>query len=243
MNKNLGILLFVVGVVLMGSLVLAADIDNSVQGATVTKGSTVRASAASIGTDTAAAGNVTNMNLTTSGITAKWQGYYGNASLSQLRLGTGASTNLYSWTTSLKSNVLGVFASTGSDFDFSAISAASASSYDSILNWATSDADTVANTMTGGSKTVIMGAFSSVPVANLTHYETGVTSTNSKFSVGIFAETGASAQGDYAVGVNNSVGPWMSYDNATAVSYEMIVPVGGNNPTTGQTYNFWLALK
>ncbi len=246
MNRNIGILLFVVGVVLMGSLVLAADIDNTIQGATKTKGSTVRASAASIGTDGAAGGNITNMNLSTSGITSKWQGYYGNASLSQLRLGTGASTNLFSWTTSLKSNVLGVFASNDSAFDFSVISAATTSNYDTALGWDSNDADTVTNTMTGGSRTVINGAFST-PVTNLTSYGLdGVvwSSGSAKFNPGIFTDnSGSSTQSDYAVGVNSSVGPWRSYDNETAVSFELIVPVGGTNPTTGQTYNFWLALK
>ncbi len=244
MNRNLGILLFLVGVVLMGSLAMAADIKNTVSGATVTKGSTVRGTAASVGTDTAAGGNVTNMNLTTSALTVKWQGYYGNASLSQLRLGTGASTNLYSWTTSLKSNVLGIFASTGSGFDFSGITSTTTSGYDGVLNWDSNDADTVTNTMTGGSKVVISTGIGSVPVANLTSYD-GVTgaSSSTKFSVGIFSDTQGADQGDFAVGVNSSYGPWKSYDNATSVSYELIVPVGGNNPTTGQTYYFWLALK
>jgi len=246
MNKNIGILLFLVGVVLMGSLAMAANIANTVQGGTVTKGSNVRASAASVGTDTAAGGNVTNMNLSTSGITAKWQGYYGNASLSQLRLGTGAATNLYSWTTTanLKTNILGVFASNDSAFDFSSVSSATTSNYDTALGWQAQDADTVTNTMIGGSKTVIAGSFSSTPVANLTHYELGVTSNNAKFSVGVFTDnSGSSSQSDYATGVNVSSGPWMSYDNATNVNFELIVPVGGQNPTTGQTYNFWLALK
>ena len=246
MNKNIGILLFVVGVVLMGSLAFAADIDNTVSGATVTKGSVSRSNATAIGTDIAAGGNITNMNFSAAPSTVKWQGYYGNASISSLRLGTNSATALYTWSSSLKSNVLGVFASTDSAFDFSLVTAATGSNYDTALSWDSNDADTVVNTMSGSAQTVINGAFSTV-VAPLNSYGLeGVvwSALTTKFRTGIFTDSsGSSTQGDYAVGVNSSLGPHRSFDNQTAVSFELIVPVGGNNPTTGQTYNFWLAFK
>jgi len=250
--KALLLLVFVV----ISSFVLAnEDVKNLVQGATVTKGSTVRATAASVGTDTAAGGNVTNMNLTASAITSKWQGYYGNASMGSLRLGTGSSTNLYSWSGSLKNNIVGVFATTGSDFNFGYATQGTAQSYDLALGFIDngvywSDADTVLNTMTNNNKNNvfgnIMGNFFSV--ANLTSYafENNVWSNiSSKFSVGVFVDRSDSnlAQTDFAVGVNVSNGPYRSFDNQTNVNYELMVPLNASSASVGQTYYFYLAVK
>jgi len=241
MNKNMGILLFLVGVVLMGSLVLGANIKEQVQGGSLTKGVVTRQNASAVGTDTAAAGNVTNLNISVAATTGKWQGYYGNASLSSLKLGSASPVALYSWSgaQALKSNVLGVVASNDSGFDFASMAAATASNFDTSLGWQTTDADSMTNTMTGSS-TIIAGAFTSIPSAALNDYEEGTAGT-AKFKVGIFADGSTVAK--YAVGVNNSFGPWRSFDNQTEVTYELIVPVVGNSPSVGSTVNFWLALK
>ncbi len=241
-----------------GSFVLATyDSSNQISGATITKGSTVRATAASIGTDTAAGGNITNMNLTTSGLTAKWQGYYGNASLGSLRLGTGSSTNLYSWSGSLKNNIIGVFATTGSDFNFGRINLGTSLSYDSALGYTYPqgggywpDADTVVNTMAGGSKYVVFTTddIGKPSVVNLTSYalENNVwSSISSKFSTGVFTDNTDSGalQTDFAVGVNVSNGPYRSFDNQTDINYELMVPLNASSASVGQTYYFYLAVK
>ncbi len=242
----------------MSSFVLAVyDVKNQVSGATITEGSTVRATPSSVGTDIAAGGNVTNMNLTASAITTKWQGYYGNASLGSLRLGTGSSTNLYSWSGSLKNNIIGVFATTGSDFDFGRINLGTSLSYDSALGYIYpqgggywSDADTVTNTMTGGSKYVIFATdnVGKTGVANLTSYafeNNAWSSISSKFSVGIFVDNldNGAPQTDFAVGVNVSNGPYRSFDNQTDVNYELMVPLNASSASIGQTYYFYLAVK
>ena len=151
-------LLLVLVLVVVGSFVLANyDMENQVQGATITKGSVSRSNATSIGTDVAAGGNVTNMNLSAATSTVKWQGYYGNASISSLRLGTASATSLYSWSGSLKNNIVGVFATTGSVFDFGYINMGTPQSYDLALGFFENgaywpDADTVVNTMTNDNK-------------------------------------------------------------------------------------------
>ncbi len=260
-ERKFGIFLVVtIAISLMASVVLAVDMGQSTVGAGVNGPNETRGNVTAIGSDLVSGGNVSEMNLSTEALTAKWQGYFGNVSVIRLRLGSGATgghngptnpeDNLFVWAGlgATKTNTLGVYATTGFGFDFSAIAAATTANYDTALEFATSDADTVANTMTGTGTVISASLGTSVPVASLNsyHMESGSWDVvTSKFKVGIFTDnSGSTKTDDYAVGVNVSHGPNREYANTTDISYELIVPVNGTaGAAVGQTYYFFVALK
>jgi len=251
-QKSITIISIIIITVMLSSFVLSAqNVVNQVFGATLTKGVVTRQNASAVGTDTAAAGNVTNLNISVAATTGKWQGYYGNASLSSLKLGSAATTSLYTWSGTIKNNLRGLFATTGSNFNFAILNMGTSQSYDLALGYIEngaywSDADTVVNTMASGSQYVIFNTddVGKTSVVNLTSFDNGA-NTSSKFSVGVFVDRTDSslAQTDFAVGVNISYGPYRSFDNQTDVSYELIVPLNASSASTGQTYYFYLVVK
>ncbi len=250
------------GIIAFSSFVLAPyDAGQEISGASVQGTNETRGNTTATGSDIGSGGNISEMNLSTEALTAKWQGYFGNASIINLRLGNNGQDNLYTWGASTKHQVRGVFASTGAGFDFSLLNLATTLSYDFALGYVSRDdngaftgywpdADTVTNTMVSGQKYVIFpnDDVGKPDVANLSSYSlnNGVWSqATNKFSVGIFVDRtdSTTAQTDFAVGVNVSEGAFRSYDNSTDINYELMVPVNASTSSVGQTYYFFIAIR
>ncbi len=255
MLKNRLILLFVFITI---SSFIFADSDPRIFGTAVTQGGEVRGNSTAVGTDSASGGNISNMNFTTEALTAKWQGYYGNVSLKNLRLGNSGTSNLYSWSTASQTNLLALAATTGANYDFANGKRTIQVVYiDAMFGFDGNDTDSVNNTMddrhdADGNKDpcghTLFNLVQCAPTANLTSKNgDGLVDTNSKFVVGNYYDTNPGAptsQDDFAFVVNISSGPWRSYDNSTAVNYELIVPLNGTGDAVlGTTYYFYVMIR
>ncbi len=237
---------------------VVADSDPRIFGTALTQGGEVRGNSTAVGTDSASGGNISNMNLTTEALTAKWQGYYGNVSLKNLRLGNSGTSNLYSWSTASQTNLRALIATTGASYNFANGKATVVTvRQDAALAFDGNDTDSANNTMndvlTGDDSKSVGGTtvFStySAPVVNLTSKNSeGLVDTNSKFVVGAYYDNqpviAGLTQDNFAYVVNISSGPWRSYDNLTAVNYQLMVPLNGTGDAVlGTTYYFFVMIR
>jgi len=222
----------------MAMSAFAIDKADAVAGAGTTVGATGVFTETTAGTDTAEGGDVTEVNLTTSASTTKWQGYYGQVTAS-LSIGSGTNV-LYSFGSVPSNQIKTVFASTDTGFDFSGLLASVGSAYDTAAGWTGGDKDSAASTL---ATTNTIAQLSSVPAVALNAY-TGAGAANATlFKSGIFKDTASPAvYNDFAWGVPVNVDK-RDFTNSTVVDYELLVPVDNNGSAGSQTYYFFLDLE
>jgi len=240
MEKRLGMAIIIVAMVLvLASMALAVDRAGAVSGASVTKGISSRLTAAVAQSDDAQAGNVTQLNLSTSKSTAKWAGYFGQVSAT-LALGIG-SDQLFSFGSAANDQIVSVLASTDTGFNFGNLVAATAANVDTIYGFAAADIDS--GTLTLDDSTPTIAGVSTVPAANLRAHTGAGTLSTSIYQSGVLADTaGPGAEGDLAFGVSTNSDE-RDFANATVVDYELIVPISGGDTGVEETYYFFLDLQ
>lgn len=221
--------------------VSAVDKSASIAGAATTKRNIGTYTETSAGSDAAVGGNVSELNLSTSSTTSKWQGYIGSVTAS-LFLGSGTNT-LYSFGSVPNGQIKAVFASTDSAFNFAALAAATAANIDTTWAFNTTDQDSGTNNFDDASRTIAQ--VTSVPVINLTTINSANASVANVYQTGVFKDDGTVAATSYGVmafGVQ-VVPNIKAYDNSTTVDYELVVPVNSAGVAGTQTYYFFLDIE
>ncbi|NQU78327.1 hypothetical protein HQ545_01015 [Candidatus Woesearchaeota archaeon] len=210
---------------------VAVDRSSSVVPVTVTVLNESRWNATGGGNDIAKAGNVTELDLSSSSSTNKWAGYYGEVS-GDLRLANTDNDIMYDFGVLNQSQVKSVFASTDQNFGFATLYAASTANVDSMYGWDTTDSDSA--TLTLDDDTATISTVTSVSVANL--------SASTVYQSGAFKDVAGlpSAFGELAYGVSVIVDQ-TAFNGYTQVDYELIVPVNSSAGT--QTYYFFMDIE
>ncbi|MBU0460909.1 MAG: hypothetical protein KJ597_01615 [Nanoarchaeota archaeon] len=210
----------------------------SITGASVTKGGSGRIITTNASYDNAQGGNVTEMNLSSSASTVKWQGYYGQVS-ADLNLGIG-SNNLFSFGNATNDQIKTVFSSPDAAFDFSQLQVATAASVDSAWSFPATDADSTNSTF---NNTAVIAHLIDVPAANLNAYTSLGIQNNSIYLSGIFTDqVSPSIILDFAFG-SSVVVDQKDFRNVSPVDYELLVPVNTSGLGGTQTYYFFLDIE
>ena len=229
---------FSVMLLALSAVVYAVDKEDAVSGAAITEGPSGTLTETSSGSDDAQGGNVTEINLTTTSSTVKWQGYFGQVTAA-LKLGIGSDI-LFNFGSVPNGQIKTVLASPDSSFDFSSLQAASVNDVDTAWSFTTTDADSATSTLTG-SATIAQVA--SVPTASLNAYNSTGSLKTDIYSSGALADTGSpSAVTDFAFGVSIDANQ-RDFRNTTVVDYELIVPVNTSGVAGTQTYFFFLDIE
>lgn len=232
-------IIIVAMVLVLASMAFAVDRSGAVSGATAVKGISSRLTAATAQSDAAQAGNVTQLNLSTSKSTVKWAGYFGQVSAT-LALGIG-SNQLFSFGSADNDQILSVLASTDTNFNFGNLLAATAANVDTIYGFAAADIDSGALTLDDSTPTI--AGVSSVPAANLNAYTAAGSASTSIYQSGVLADTAApAAEGDLAFGVSVNANE-RDFSNTTVTDYELIVPISDGDTAVKETYYFFLDLQ
>lgn len=247
MKKKVSLSIAVVVLMLMtlSFAVLAIDKSSTVSGGTLTEGDTGRLSGSAAGSDGAQAGNVTEINISSTSSTAKWSGYFGHVTTS-LKLGI-ASDVLYDFGSVVNNQIKSVFASSDSAFDFSNLLAATVGEVDTTWGFSTPDVDSATSTFTGATT---IAQVASVPTVGLNAYEdtgtaecAGCVLNTSIYKSGLFKDTASPANEiDFAFGVSVDADE-RDFKNQTLVDYELVVPVNTSGLGGTETYYFFLDVE
>ena len=240
-----GVILLTLVIVFLTVIAIAnaVDLSNSKSGAGTTVIATGTLNESAAGTNPAQGGNVSLMNLNASASTVKWQGYYGNVS-ANISLGNGTNTLFNFGSANKTTQIRSVFATLNSSFSFANAAIAAVADIDAAWNFNTSDIDST--TLSFANDTATISTITSVPVINLTAYQSMTGGCNSSktqfFKSGIFKDSTAPAiffgyYGYFAFGVTVNASK-CAFDNTSYVDYELIVPV--NSTSLTQTYQFYL---
>ena len=193
-------------------------------------------------TDSADAGVVSELNMSTSASTEKWQAYLGQVS-SELRIGSSSSI-LYNFGAGQDNQIKTVFTTAGSNFNFAKLSVANSSDIDTAFAWSNSDADSGANVF-NDDPNVTIAQLTNVPSTNLTAHTAAGALDTSIYQTGVFKDDGSVSAGlfeNLAYGVSITTNQ-KDYRNSTTIDYEMIVPVNSSGLGKTHTYYFYLDIE
>jgi hypothetical protein len=189
-------------------------------------------------------GNISTQNLTGSGLTDKWAGFFGNISGVTLYLtdnASGTTNYLYHWTVAGGSEQGEVCVSTDASYDFTApLSGANATDIDTA--WAFGGApDNATNTFNNGTCADIIFEEQGVTVSSAAKAEHERLSTFATCAI----NNSAVAAGDvnelaYCTLINITNG--LNY-YGTGTDYELIVPTNDTNPTSTTQYFFFIEIN
>ena len=214
------LLILILSVSLLLPSVIAVDRRYAVTGSAVDTGISSSWNETAAGNDVAQGGNSTNLNLSTTASTIKWQGYYGEVT-AQLGLGgDGDAKTLYSFGAAQNNQIKAVYASTDNNFNFASLqSEVSLTVLDTTMGWPTTDSDSASTTLGGGLDNQTISRVNNVQVVNLTsytivgnagqevNYNGPAARVTTVFHSGVFADTASPLTlGDYvfAVQVNST---------------------------------------
>ena len=247
MGKKIVILgLCLMLVISLASMALAVDRRYAVTGSSSTTGVSSSWNETAAGSDVGQGGNVTNMNLSTTASTIKWQGYYGQVEATLGLGGDGNARTLYSFGAAQNDQIKAVYASTDSGFNFAALAAVgTASDLDTVMGWPTADSDSSANTFDDSTQTI--SRISGVNTVNLNSYNSEGAAVSTVYHSGLFSDGGSATLGDYAFGVQVNSSTNYNFLNTTIVDYELVVAVNstaqhGETPLQ-KTYFFFLDIE
>ncbi|NQU78720.1 hypothetical protein HQ545_03035 [Candidatus Woesearchaeota archaeon] len=230
MKKVITLCISAVLILALASMVFAVDRSSSASDAAVTVINESAWTSSQAGNDAAKAGNVTEMDLSSSTSTLKWAGYYGEVS-GDLRLGNSDGDIMYNFGAIDDDQVQAVFASTDTSFDFTGLVVGTAAAVDTAWGFTAGDSDSAASTLADDTPTVVTVA--SVPSANLS-------ATSGTYQSGVFTDGSSSVYGDFAFGGSTSI-DGTAFDGSTSIDYALIVPVNSTELT--QTYYFFLDIE
>lgn len=239
MEKRKGLFIIIATMVFLALAFMAVAVDKSdaVSGSSVTVGTTGRLTAASAGSKATRAGNVTEVDVTSTKSTIKWAGYFGQVTTA-LQLGFDSNV-LYDFGSVVNSQIKSVFAAPDSSFDFSNLFAASVGDVDSAWGFSAGDKDSATSTFNG---TATIATVASVPVANLIAFTGAGVQSNILYKSGLFTDSAAPTQEiDFAFGVAVDADE-RDFRNTTVVDYELMVPTNTTGVGT-QTYYFFLDVE
>lgn len=218
--KRLSIIVTAALIMSLGALFVIAD-----QDAQTDVGATGQYTVTSAEATLAEGGNVTEVNVTSTGSTDKWQGFYGNVS-GNLALGDGA-TVFFNWT---GASFSAIFASPGSTVDWGSVSgiagAPAMNGKDTDYGFTNTDSDSITNTFGGASCTAgtyLAAADGATPYNSTT---AGIWET-------CIGEDSGGALDDTVFGTNIASGDSFA---GTEVDYQLLVPVIAAN----DNYYFYL---
>ena len=241
MNKKFLALMMIVAI-LSAMGVYAVDKAASMKGAdTSAQNDRSAFTETTAGTDAADGGTVTELNLSTTASTEKWQGYVGQVSAT-LKLGTGADV-LYNFGASANDQIKSVIASTDTSFNFASLALATGANVDTTFGWTGADADSGASTFDDTTATIAQ--VTSVPVVNLNAYTGAGVADATIFQGGVFKDDGSVIEGTFdtmAYGVSVTIDQ-RDYVNTTVVDYQMVVPVNSSGLGLTTTYYFFLDIE
>ena len=234
MNKKIGIIGTLLALMtLMAVMAVVPAVADPVNASSAVNSNTSYAPSDSAGSSAATGGNITQIDLSVSTSTSKWQGYYGNVSGGITLANSDNSKKMYAWTNSIAGEVFatqddnmntskwtGLTNRTGANIDTNfSLGSASDNATNTFVN--ESSSITVAGTPYGG-----IGN-SSVMTYNSSNAPTWETIA--------LANSTSPAEANYVfVGVINDDGE--AYNGANA-DFQMIVPVSGS-----PTYYFYVEL-
>ncbi len=196
------------------------------QGGEVTPGRNGSITETTAGSLDAEGGNVTELNITATVSTERWQGYYGNVS-GQLQLGDGTDV-FYDFSAA---TALAVFASTSNSFDFSLLNNVTAAAVDTAWSY-NSGNDQAADIFT--SYTANVSNVSTPPTVQLTTGAGNTVWNSTALSNGTTVD-----KTHFAFGVNVSSSANAVCFNGDTCDYELMVPADGLGT---DTYYFYVEI-
>ena len=236
-KRMVGLVLTTIVFLVLAFTAVAVDKSGAVSGGALTQGISSRLTDTSAGSRVARAGNVTEVNVTSTKSTAKWAGYFGEVT-SALKLGIGSSV-LYDFGSGVNTQIKSVFAAPDASFDFSNLLAAAVANVDSAWGFTATDKDSATTSFTG---TATIATVTSVPIVNLLAYTGAGAPSSTLYKSGLFTDSAAPAQEfDFAFGVAVDADE-RDFRNTTVVDYELIVPTN-TTASVGQTYYFFLDVE
>lgn len=228
-------------------MAVAVDKSDAVSGGSLTVGTSGRLTNTGAGSKATRAGNVTQVDVTSTKSTVKWAGYFGQVTTA-LQLGYDSNV-LYNFGSGNNSQIKSVFAAPDALFDFSNLLAASVGAVDSAWGFSITDKDSATSAFNG---TTTIATVASVPAANLISYNamvafnatvwTGGNQNNTAYKSGLFTDLASPVQEfDFAFGVAVDADK-RDFRNTTVVDYELMVPVNTTGAGT-ETYYFFLDVE
>ncbi len=221
---------------MLASLATAVDVSNSVEGASVALGASGRLTDVSAQSALAQAGNVTNVNLSSTRTTSKWAGYFGSVSAA-LRIGI-ASDILYSFGNAANAQIKSVIAAQDSAFDFTALQAATVGEVDAAFGFAAADGDSAASTYAGSQ---LISGVAAAPSTGLNAHTSEGALSAALYNTTLLRDGNSAAEGDFAFGVPVVPNQKNFRNDSSDTDYELLAAV--SNPNAPETYYFFLDVE
>ena len=236
MNRKIGIIgtLLAVMTLMVVFAVVPAWAADPVNASATVNSNTSYAPSGSAGSSAATGGNITQIDLSVSTSTSKWQGYYGNVSGGITLADSDNSNKMYEWTNTIVGNVFAAQDPNMNNSNWIGLTNRSGSEIDTNFSYTPGDSDSATNTFINDS--------TSITVAGTT-YNLKANSSVKTYSGGVptwetiaLANSTSPADGNYVfAGIISNDGTAYNGENA---DFQIIVPIGSS-----PTYYFYVELN
>ncbi len=235
-KKGIGIVLAAIMVASVFAAAMPAMVSAAEPaGSEVEEGSTTKWGGADAGSDVSYGGNITEINLSATTQTGKWQGYYGNVT-EMVTLRDGSGKAMFNWTATAVASGEAI-ATTNDSADWGKTLD---NSTGAMINSSWSfgeDADNAKNTFSDGAQTVTINGKYLETARAQTYNSTGGLTWNTAAAIGLLDGNGTAKADFLFAGIISANSE--SY-KGTTVDFQMIVPTtkGGGS----DTYYFYVEL-